>query len=266
MNRGVTQHMLANSTIPIQIYEVQTAPEAEAMISLGVDRIGSVLLSADEWQMPSVKEAGRICKSYQHAKHSLIPLFDTRETLFRAVDYYEPDIIHFCDSLTNASQNETDENRCFGDHLIVLQAAIKDRFPDVQIMRSVPVARPGNAHRVPTLEIAKRFEPVTDCFLTDTWVENAPVAGFIGITGCICDWQMARELVVSSSIPVILAGGLSPENVYDAICAVQPFGVDSCTQTNAVDLAGIPIRFQKDMDRVRLFVEEAQRAAKALGR
>jgi phosphoribosylanthranilate isomerase len=50
-------------------------------------------------------------------------------------------------------------------------------------------------------------------------------------------------------IPVILAGGLSPQNVAEAMLAVQPWGVDSNTHTN---LDGSAV--EKDMDRIRAFV------------
>ncbi|MBN1940309.1 MAG: N-(5'-phosphoribosyl)anthranilate isomerase, partial [Candidatus Aminicenantes bacterium] len=58
----------------------------------------------------------------------------------------------------------------------------------------------------------------------------------------------------------ILAGGLSPENVYEAAMKVRPAGVDSCTLTNAVDLEGKPIRFKKDFAKVAAFVAESRRA------
>jgi phosphoribosylanthranilate isomerase len=61
-----------------------------------------------------------------------------------------------------------------------------------------------------------------------------------------------------------LAGGLSPENVYDGIRFVKPAGVDSCTGTNRRDHQGRPIRFKKDMERLRRFVEETRRAAASL--
>ena len=66
-----------------------------------------------------------------------------------------------------------------------------------------------------------------------TGSNDQPVEGFVGITGKTCDWIAARRLVESSRIPVILAGGLSPENVYEGILAIRPAGVDSCTLTNA---------------------------------
>jgi len=60
-------------------------------------------------------------------------------------------------------------------------------------------------------------------------------------------------------IPVILAGGLSPENVAAGIGKVRPAGVDTCTATNAVDDLGRPVRFRKDPEKVRRFVAEARR-------
>jgi phosphoribosylanthranilate isomerase len=86
------------------------------------------------------------------------------------------------------------------------------------------------------------------------------VAGFVGITGLTCDWSVAAELVAKSRIPVILAGGISPENVAEGMLQVRPFGVDSCTCTNAVDECGRPIRFKKDPARVKALVSETHRA------
>ena len=59
---------------------------------------------------------------------------------------------------------------------------------------------------------------------------------------------------------MILAGGISPENVFDAIGRVRPAGIDSCMQTNARDALGRPIRFRKDRDRVRRLLDEVRRA------
>ena len=90
-----------------------------------------------------------------------------------------------------------------------------------------------------------------------------PVKGFIGITGMTCDWNIARELVVNSKIPVILAGGLSPDNVYDALMEVWPAGADSCTQTNRLDREGNSVRFKKDFVKIKRFVEEVRKVERA---
>jgi phosphoribosylanthranilate isomerase len=244
--------------IAVQIYEIQDSREAEAVIELGVDRVGSVILSEEHWKVPDIREAILTSKR-SGVKHSLIPLFDRKEVLFRSIDYYAPDIIHFCECLSNSEGRITS---C--EALVELQICVKERFPDIDIMRTIPVGTPNSVQQVPTLEIAKFFEGASDWFLMDTALGNEPVAGFIGITGRTGDWTVARELVKSSSVPVILAGGLSPENIYEAVRAVRPFGVDSCTRTNAVDGSARPIRFKKDLKRVRAFVQEVRRAEQDL--
>jgi phosphoribosylanthranilate isomerase len=124
------------------------------------------------------------------------------------------------------------------------------------------------ASRVPTLALALLFAPFSDFFLTDTLLLPArpnqsivqPEQGFVGITGKVCDWKMAEKLVRQSKIPVILAGGISPENVYDGILQVQPAGIDSCTHTNLLDESGNPVRFRKNPEKIIQLMEETRRA------
>ena len=139
-------------------------------------------------------------------------------------------------------------------------------------MRSIPISQSGMNDNVATIELARLFEPVSDYFLTDTLLvkesgssfNNQPVKGFVGITGQTCDWDIAAKLVESSRIPVILAGGISPDNVFDGIMHVRPAGVDSCTRTNAVDSDGCLVRFKKDIGKVKRFVDETRRAERAI--
>jgi phosphoribosylanthranilate isomerase len=238
----------------IQIYEIQTPQEAEKCIELGADQIGSVLLSQGDWRVEVLREVTRICERTE-IKCSLIPLFQDRNTLYRVIDYYRPHFIHFCEGLTDGDGQEIGL-----DGFIEFQSHLKDKFPEIGIMRSIPVPEEGSSSGFPTIAIARALEPVSDIFLTDTWLGKEPVTGYIGITGTSCDWEIARELVIKSKIPVILAGGLSPENVYDAVLKVFPFGVDSCTQTNLVDEEGNPIRFRKDFKRVEKFIKEVRSA------
>jgi phosphoribosylanthranilate isomerase len=244
----------------VQIYEIQTPQEAEKCISLGVNRIGSVLLSLEAWRQPSIREVIRL-SGCTGTRNSLIPLFQDMDTLCRALDYYNPHYLHFCETLTDPLGRETDL-----EGLIRLQADLKEKYPDLGIVRSIPVPADGYAGAFPTLRMARSLEPVSDCFLIDTWLGQEPVEGFVGITGRTCDWNRAGELIAESDIPVILAGGLAPENVYDAVFAVMPAGVDSCTQTNGVDGAGRPQRFKKDFHKVAKFVKEARRAEEDIRR
>ncbi len=242
----------------VQIYEIQTPQEAEKCIELGVDNIGSVLLSQDDWRVPLLKEVVRLSDG-TGTKNSVIPLFQDMDTLFRSLDYYGPHYVHFCHSLTDNEGRETDL-----EGFIKYQKSVKEKFPEIGIMRSIPIPEKGMSPGFPTLSIAHTLEPTSDIFLTDTWLGEEPVEGYIGITGKTADWDLAKELVLQSDIPVILAGGLSPENVYEAINIAFPAGADSCTKTNRTDEPGKQIRFKKDFSKVERFVKEVRRAEKAI--
>lgn len=85
---------------------------------------------------------------------------------------------------------------------------------------------------------------------------DAKVEGQLGGTGRCLDWPLAVPLARSRAL--ILAGGLTPENVADAVRLVQPWGVDTAS---GVDLATDPRR--KDVERMRRFVQAARGAASA---
>lgn len=251
-----------------QIYEIQTPREAEAMIGLGVDHIGSVVTDAARWKEPVILETIESV-SRSGARSSLILLFDDADRISSALDYYRPDIVHFCQTVIEDISGW--EAAC--GRLISVQATVKERFPQIAVMRSIPIPPPGHLMPVPMMTLARYFEPLSDYFLTDTYLldgnpgcADQPVKGYIGITGLACDWEMAAQLVEGSNIPVILAGGLSDDNVFEAVKAVQPAGVDSCTRTNALDADGNPVRFRKDPEKVSRFVIGAKRAAVDAGK
>jgi phosphoribosylanthranilate isomerase len=82
-----------------------------------------------------------------------------------------------------------------------------------------------------------------DALLLDNYSEKAP-----GGTGMPCDWKAAQAFVASCGRPVVLAGGLKPENIRQAIEQVRPWGVD--VSSGVEQSPG-----KKDMQRVKDFIE-----------
>ena len=67
-----------------------------------------------------------------------------------------------------------------------------------------------------------------DAILLDSGKPSAAVPTFGG-TGQTHDWSLSRKIVEAVDVSVFLAGGLTPENVADAVATVRPFGVDICS-------------------------------------
>ena len=86
--------------------------------------------------------------------------------------------------------------------------------------------------------------PASACLL------DAP--GAHGGAGTACDWTAARN-AVDAGLRVILAGGLTPENVAEAVRAVRPYAVDT---SGGVECAP----GKKDHDRIRRFIANAKNA------
>ncbi|HVO69195.1 MAG TPA: phosphoribosylanthranilate isomerase, partial [Aggregatilineaceae bacterium] len=154
------------------------------------------------------------------------------EGMVRAV---RPDVLHLCGLAGGVPPGAVRD--------------LRERLPGVTIMQAISVAGPD------AIETALVYQDVADYLILDT---QAPGIAGIGASGVTHDWAISREIVRRVQIPVILAGGLSPENVGAAIRAVRPWGVDSLTHTNRSLPGG---RFRKDLERVGQFVRAAREAA-----
>lgn len=122
-------------------------------------------------------------------------------------------------------------------------ARIKARAP-LNIFKSYVVGRESMGPE----QFVQAYSPVCDAFITDTFDPNT---GASGATGQVHDWTVSAELVRRSLRPVILAGGLTPANVREAIKAVCPAAVDVHTGVEGPDGS-------KDPQLVRAFVRAAR--------
>jgi len=128
-----------------------------------------------------------------------------------------------------------------------LGEGLKRRRPDWLLIRSLVI----RGEDIADLEAeARDWAPFADYFLTDTF---DPATGASGATGKIHDWELSRRLAEGVARPLILAGGLRPDNVGEAIRRVRPAGVDA--HTGVENLQG-----RKDPELLRRFVREARRA------
>lgn len=79
---------------------------------------------------------------------------------------------------------------------------------------------------------------------------DAAVQGLYGGSGITADWNGAAAL--AKKYPLLLAGGLTPENVAEAVRQVQPWGVDVASGVESAP-------GEKDMNKMKAFVKAVQR-------
>lgn len=128
---------------------------------------------------------------------------------------------------------------------------LREKKPNLFLIKSL-VVRQGNLDELH--QQVQECSPWVDAFITDTYDATS---GASGATGKTHDWDISRALVSQSPKPVILAGGLNPANVAQAIRHVAPAGVDVHTGVEAVD-------GRKDIKKVKQFLDAVRCAYEAL--
>lgn len=214
-----------------QIYETQSYDEARKLIEIGVDYIGVLVGIENEYPGElSPEQAIEILRGVTgQAKKVVLSLSKNIDDIAIIVNKINPDILHLAAEPDVLSPIDVQ--------------TLKKQFPNLKIMRTIPVGDEG------CVELAKQYDGIADYLLLDSRRKND---NRIGATGETHDWNLSKKIVESVSIPVILAGGLGPDNLAEAISKVRPFGVDSKTKTDKIG------NRQKDIKKVKEFVRIAK--------
>jgi phosphoribosylanthranilate isomerase len=214
----------------VQIYETQSPEEAVALARLGVDHIG-VLVGDGAFprELPPARTRAIFAALPPGAKRVALSLSADRDKVAWLIEQTRPDIIHLGAAVELFSVADA--------------RALKARFPLVAIMRSIPIVDEAS------IGWAEAYREIADFLLLDSHDPGEPQIGALGRPH---DWRLSRRIVERVPVPVILAGGLAPDNVAEAIAAVRPAGVDSKTRTDRPNGAG------KDLEKVRRFVAAAK--------
>lgn len=215
----------------IQIAGVIDQTEAEMLIENGVDYLGFPLRLPVNQEDLSEEEAIDIIANFPPSVNAvLITYLDKAE-----------EIAQFCRYLG------ANHVQLHGDISVEELSMLRCNYPELVVFKSLVTGKNSLEELRKTVS---SLEPFVDAFITDTF---DPETGASGATGKTHDWSISFELREFSAKPLILAGGLNPENVYDSIMAVKPAGVDCHTGVEAED-------GRKDPEKVLKFVKEAKRA------
>ena len=212
-----------------QIYSIQTAEEALACIEAGADRIG-LLVGVHGGKFPCAitqDKAKEIFDAIEgKAVRVLISVEYTADAVLAQTRALMPDVLHLCANFEGSAE--------FAERL-------RREIPGVKLMEAVGITGPES------IEDARVKAGYADILILDTVSKTVPG---VGAAGEVNDWNIDKAIVDMVDIPVILAGGLGPDNVAAAIEAVHPDGVDSLTKTSDKENGEL---MRKNIDKVREF-------------
>jgi len=215
----------------IQVAGIIDQAEADMIIEEGADWLGFALRLPAKNEDLSEADAAAIVKAIQPKNKGVVITYLTDAD----------EISAFCAELgVGAIQ-------LHGDVAPAELRRLRTLAPDLFLLKSLVVKADNIDELTRTVDGAAEF---VDMFITDSF---NPATGAKGATGLVHDWDVSAELARISPRPLMLAGGLNPHNVAEAIEKVRPAAVDA--HTGLEDASG-----RKDRLKVRTFVAEARKA------
>lgn len=201
----------------VKVCGTTTHEDLDAVVEAGADAVGFIVdVSVDTPREISAKRAVELARATPpFVTTVLVTMHETPEETVELASRVQPDVVQVHGELTP------------GD-LAFLSAKIH-----------------GDVVKAVSPESAPAYDTVADALLVDSLDGDGA-----GGTGETHDWKRTRELVETLESPVVLAGGLTPDNVAEAVETVRPFGVDV-----ASGVESDPGR--KDADAVSAFVRAA---------
>ena len=211
------------NNIRVKICGITQKEDLEFAVNAGADAVGFVVGVPSSPRNISLRKASNLIKQVSpFVKSVLVTVPQSLEELDDILKMLNPGAIQI--------------------HGAYLDEKVRDKFPNRLLIRAV------KANVKDAIIKAEEEAKIFDAILLDSCVE-----GKYGGTGITHDWRLSRK--VKQAIhpkPLILAGGLTPENVADAVQAVEPYAVDVSSGVECQP--GI-----KDHQKILKFVENAKR-------
>jgi len=216
----------------VQIYEVTTCAEARALGMMGVDHVGVLVGEGSFPREQTIEKAREIFAAIPAgSKAFALSLTHDMDLIPLLTAALMPDVLHLGAAPQHLSPSQL--------------RTLKAEFPKVSLMRSIPVIDQSS------IALARSYG-IADWLLLDSYESGDRQIGALGVTH---SWELDRRIIETVHIPAIIAGGLGPENVKEAIRVARPAGVDSKTKTDNSDGS-----HTKDLQNVAAFVKAARGA------
>ena len=211
-------------TVKVKICGITQEEDVKMVSDLGADAIGFVVGVPSSPRNLSLNSAEKLI--------GLVPVF-VKSVLVMVPKSFE-ELLRTCEKLNPQALQIHGEN-------IRDISSLRENLPNTSIIRAL------NVDQENILEAALDASKSFDAILLDSSSH-----GMYGGTGKIHDWKLSKRVKkIIHSKPLILAGGLHPQNVKESIRTVQPYAVDVSTGVEL--LPGI-----KDPAKVSAFIENVK--------
>lgn len=223
-------------TTRVKICGMKSQDDVKLAISCGADAVGFIT------DVP-VKTPRKITLDTAAGLISKVPLFvdtvlvimpDNARQALEMIEAAKPDVVQI-------------HNNFAVDELEIIR---NNTATGIVKTISIPLNTKGSADTIDA--IIKQVNNLTDRNLVDAILLDTGTAGKVGGTGAVHDWSVSRGVVeaVGLSVPVMLAGGLNPGNVRNAVKSILPYAVDTAS--------GIETDGMKDEKKICKFIHEAR--------
>ena len=199
-------------TTRVKICGMRSAQDIELAVSCGADAVGFITDVPVETPRKITLDtaAGLIAKVPLFVDTVLVIMPDNAKHALEMIRTAKPDIVQIHNDIGIGELGIIRNNTATG------------------IVKTISI--PTNTKGSATIDaVVKQVNDLTDRDIVDGILLDSSAAGKVGGTGAVHDWSVSRAVVEAVNIPVILAGGLTPDNVKDAVKSVLPYAVDTAS-------------------------------------
>jgi phosphoribosylanthranilate isomerase len=186
------------NAVRVKICGITRKEDLDAAVAAGADAVGFVVGVVSSPRNLSLNEAEKLIRQVPPFVKSVLV------TVPRSIDEFE-----------TYEKLNPDAIQLHGENLHAA-SSVRLKIPNRLLIGAV------NANLANVLDVVSRASKLFDAVLLDSFAD-----GKYGGTGIVHNWELSKRVKqVINPKPLILAGGLSPENVAEAVRTVEPYAVD----------------------------------------
>jgi phosphoribosylanthranilate isomerase len=186
------------NAVRVKICGITRKEDLDAAVAAGADAVGFVVGVASSPRNIALEKAEKLIRQVPPFVKSVLVTVPIGIDEFEMYEKLNPDAIQI-----------------HGENLHAA-ASVRLKIPNTMLIGAV------NASLANALDVVSRASKLFDAVLLDSFAE-----GRYGGTGIVHDWELSKRVKqVIHPKPLILAGGLNPENVAEAVRTVEPYAVD----------------------------------------